>query len=184
MELVNNQDNNMIDIDKTTIKSNNIKEDDNDSSNSTSNISSTFPSSLDVNNNIIQRRNSNDNNDLSVALNHFLFLPPAEGTPAAQALQANAELQINKMTKIFHKFRGLKRPKMKNLNIVKQLKKHTKYRGTKKKNFKGKVIDGLHELYSLTAGMMLGIRCTIGRSNYTDKEGLTLDDFNHVDKMI
>jgi hypothetical protein len=90
------------------------------------------------------------------------------------------------MTKIFHKFRSLKRPKMKNLNIVKQLKKHTKYRNTtsKKKNFKGKVIDGLHELYTLTAGMMLGIRSTIGRSTYFDKEGLTLDDFNHVDKMI
>ena len=90
MELVNNQDINVIDINKTLIKPDNIKEDDNDSSNSTSNISSTFPSSLDVNNNNnsnIQRRNSNDNNDLSVALNHFLFLPPAEGTPAAQALQ-------------------------------------------------------------------------------------------------
>lgn len=49
---------------------------------------------------------------------------------------------------------------MKRLNIVKQLKKTQK--GTQfSKNFKGKVIDGVHELYTLTAGMMLGIRCSV-----------------------
>ncbi len=31
------------------------------------------------------------------------------------------------------------------------------------KNFKGKVIDGVHELYTLTAGMMLGIRFSVSQ---------------------
>ena len=49
---------------------------------------------------------------------------------------------------------------MNRLNIVKRLKKNTK--GSQfSQNFKGKVIDGLHELYTLTAGMMLGIRCSV-----------------------
>jgi hypothetical protein len=30
------------------------------------------------------------------------------------------------------------------------------------RNFKGKVIDGVHELYTLTAGMMLGMRYAVG----------------------
>lgn len=63
-----------------------------------------------------------------------------------------------------HKFRGMKRPKMKSLNIVKKLNKITKSKRSKRhfsKNFKGKVIDGVHELYTLTAGMMLGIRFSV-----------------------
>lgn len=72
------------------------------------------------------------------------------------------------MAKGLHKLRGMKRPKMKSLNIVKKLNKTTKQKRTKKHfstNFKGKVIDGVHELYTLTAGIMLGIRCSV--SNYT-----------------
>jgi hypothetical protein len=57
----------------------------------------------------------------------------------------------------------MKRPKMKNVNIVKQIKKKTKQ--TRKRHFsiniKGKTIDGVHESYTLTIGMMLGIRCTV-----------------------
>lgn len=53
---------------------------------------------------------------------------------------------------------------MKRLNIVKQLKKTSKGKQFSK-NFKGKVIDGLHELYTLTAGMMLGIRCSVSALN-------------------
>ena len=63
------------------------------------------------------------------------------------------------MTKGLHKLR-VKRLTMKRLNIVKQLKKTSKGRQFSK-NFKGKVIDGVHELYTLTAGMMLGIRCSV-----------------------
>ena len=62
-----------------------------------------------------------------------------------------------------HKFRGLKRPKMKTLNLVKQMNKHTKTKRQKKHfstNFKGKVIDGVHELYTLTAGTYHFISCS------------------------
>ena len=56
----------------------------------------------------------------------------------------------------------MKRPKMKNLNLVKQLNKKTKRKKEHfSKNFKGKVIDGVHELYTLSAGMMLGIRYSV-----------------------
>ena len=85
-----------------------------------------------------------------------MFMHPEEGTPAAAALAANAELKMSKTDKILHKFRGMKRPKLKALNVMKQLKKHTKVKGRKKyKNFKGKVIDGEHELYVITAGLFL-----------------------------
>ncbi len=77
---------------------------------------------------------------------------------------ANAAIKVSKVTKGFHKLRGLKRPKMKSLNIVKKLNKTTKTKRERKHfstNFKGKVIDGVHELYTLTAGMMLGIRYSV-----------------------
>lgn len=53
---------------------------------------------------------------------------------------------------------------MKSLNLVKKLNKMTKQRRDKRhfsKNFKDKVIDGVHELCTLTAGMMLGIRFSV-----------------------
>jgi len=54
---------------------------------------------------------------------------------------------------------------MKSLNVVKQMNKRTKTKkGRKKKfskNFKGKVIDGVHELYTMTMGMMLGLRVSV-----------------------
>jgi hypothetical protein len=71
---------------------------------------------------------------------------------------------VTKLDKGLHKLRGITThigPKMKNLNIIKQLKKHTKNKRNKyhfSRNFKGKVISGLHELYTLTAGIMHGIR--------------------------
>ena len=73
-------------------------------------------------------------------------------------------IKVSKVTRGFHKMRGMKRPKMKNFNLMKKLNKTTKKKRKKKhfsKNFKGKVIDGVHELYTLTAGIMLGIRCTV-----------------------
>ncbi len=78
--------------------------------------------------------------------------------------EANAAIKVSKVTKGFHKLRGLKRPKMKSLNLVKKLNKTTKTKRERKHfstNFKGKVIDGVHELYTLTAGMMLGIRYSV-----------------------
>ena len=57
---------------------------------------------------------------------------------------------------------------MKSLNVVKQMNKRTKTKkGRKKKfskNFKGKVIDGVHELYTMTMGMMLGLRVSVSVS--------------------
>lgn len=79
-------------------------------------------------------------------------------------LVANAAIKVTKVDKGLHKIRGMKRPKMKNLNLVKQLNKKTKKKRKKKHfstNFKGKVIDGVHELYTLTAGIMLGIRYSV-----------------------
>jgi hypothetical protein len=77
---------------------------------------------------------------------------------------ANKMIEVSKVTKAYHKIRTMKRPKMKNFNIVKKLNKVTKQKKLKKhfsKNFKGKVIDGVHELFVLTAGIMLGIKCSV-----------------------
>ena len=80
----------------------------------------------------------------------------------------------------------MKRPKMKTLNFLKQMKKHTKNSKSKhfSTNFKGKVIDGQHELYILTAGMMLGIRCSVGRSSSL-RENTPLNNiaFNTVENI-
>ena len=88
------------------------------------------------------------------------FIPPDAGTPAAAALAANAAIRVSKMQKGLHKFH-VKKPSIKTLNIVKRLKKSSDRRFSK--NFKGKVIDGVHELYTLTAGMILGIRCSVSK---------------------
>lgn len=51
------------------------------------------------------------------------------------------------------------------------------------RNFKGKVIDGVHELYTITAGMMLGLRLAIGRSHTGSVQNLLLGDFSYVEKI-
>ena len=99
-------------------------------------------------------------------VNNVQFMMPAAGTPAAEALAANAAIKVSKVTKGLHKFRGLKRPKMKNFNVVKQINKLTKKKRKKRhfsRNIKGKVIDGVNELYTLTAGIMLGIRVAVSK---------------------
>ena len=81
---------------------------------------------------------------------------------------ANAAIKVTKFDKGLHKFRGMKRPKMKSLNIVKKLYKHTKQKKGKRHFshvIKGKVIDGVNELYTLTAGIMLALRCTVSYFN-------------------
>jgi hypothetical protein len=91
-----------------------------------------------------------------------------QGTPLAQALAANAAISMNKYQKnIQRKWRGIKRPKMKaknfkKFNVVRQIEKvKNKKEKLFSRNFKGKVIDGVHELYALTVGMMLGLRTTV-----------------------
>ena len=115
-----------------------------------------------------------------------MFIEPDAGTPAAEALAANRALKVSMVTKGLRKLQAQKlKRKVKKLNIVKQLRKTT-YGIQFSKNFKGKVIDGVHELYTLTAGMMLGMRCSVGRNHPSfqleDKQ-LTLEDFSHVEKI-
>lgn len=129
------------------------------------------------------------NSKTTVSATNVKFTAPGAGTPAAAALAANAQLQITKADKFWNKLRGLKRPKLKSLNLVKQLKKHTKATRKAHKNFKGKVIDGQHELYVITAGIMLGIKCSL--IHLQEQQGeedenyqmLTLDAFNYVEKV-
>lgn len=113
-----------------------------------------------------------------------VFVEPMEGTPAAAALAANAQLKVSKTDKFLSKLRGMKRPKLKSLNLVKQLNKHTKARRKAHKNFKGKVIDGQHELYVITAGIVLGIKCSLNHAQELEGEDdvLALDSFNYVEK--
>ena len=120
------------------------------------------------------------------ALSHFVFVSPDEGTPAAEALAANAAINVTKGDKFMHKLRGMKRPKLKSLNVMKQIRKYTKQSTSLSKNIKGKVIDGVHELYTLTAGMMLGIRVAIGhqsRPATTDADLLRVEDFTFAEKI-
>jgi hypothetical protein len=71
---------------------------------------------------------------------------------------ANAEVKISRLAKGIRKIGGIKHPKLKNVTRGWKLKKkQVKF----SRNFKGKVIDGVHELYTLTAGMMLGMRCAV-----------------------
>jgi hypothetical protein len=132
-------------------------------------------------------RNSKAVMSPSVDLKNIQFIEPAEGTPAALALAANAAIKVTKFEKGLHKFRGLKRPKMKSLNIVKKINKTTKNKRKKRhfsKNFKGKVIDGVHELYTLTAGMMLGINhllgITVTEEGHEPSREAAQEDFSQV----
>ena len=113
-----------------------------------------------------------------------VFIEPDEGTPAAEALAANAAVKVSMMSKGLRKLNAqkIKRSAMKKLNIVKQLRK-TQEGLQFSKNFKGKVIDGVHELYTLTAGMMLGMRCSVGRNHPGFQLQLQLEDFSHVEKI-
>jgi hypothetical protein len=82
--------------------------------------------------------------------------------PLLYLCTANKMIKVSKVAKGLRKIRGMKGPKMKNFNLMKKLNKTTKRKKKHfSKNFKGKVIDGVHELYTLTAGIMLGIRCTV-----------------------
>jgi hypothetical protein len=82
------------------------------------------------------------------------FMHPNEGTPAAMALKANAGLKVSKFDKGLRKIRGIKHPKIKKFKRKKDGRKFSR-------NFKGKTIEGIHEQYTLTIGMMLGIRVAV-----------------------
>jgi hypothetical protein len=79
------------------------------------------------------------------------FTEPAAGTPAHDALVANKRHTVTQMDK--HLKRHIKRVKKKHL-----IGSHKKEKRKDRANIKGKVIDGEHEQYILTMGMMMGIR--------------------------
>jgi len=74
--------------------------------------------------------------------------------------------------------RHVKRPKKKHL-----LGSHKKPKRKERANIKGKVIDGQHEQYILTMGMMMGIRVSLARAN-NDRTPLKVRDFAAIDKLV
>lgn len=84
----------------------------------------------------------------------MIFMHPGVGTPAAAALQANANLKVSKFDKGLRRIKGIKHPKIKKFKRKKEGRKFSR-------NFKGKTIEGIHEQYTLTIGMMLGIRVAV-----------------------
>ena len=117
-----------------------------------------------------------------------MLQPPDEGTPAAEALAANASIphrgrgsgsggsrsgrdaSASATLTMGKKSRSLRR-------LARRLRKKKKRR-----NFQGNVIKGEHEQFTLTIGMMLGIRVAVGRPQQMDD--LTLMDFMQVDKYL
>ena len=106
--------------------------------------------------------------------NTVSFIEPIEGSEAHEALQANKEIKMNSMTKFLSKSFSMK-PKF----LGKGKRKQKKF----EKNFKGKVIDGKHELYVLSMGMMLGIRCAVGGSHTPFDYPLSQKDFSYVQRL-
>ena len=98
---------------------------------------------------------------------------------------ANAAVKVSIVTKGLRKIRGMKRPKMKNFKLSRTYKTLRDAAKKRSRNFKGKVIDGVHELYTLTAGMMLGMRCSIGNTSTSasGSDDLVLTDFSYVEKI-
>ena len=104
------------------------------------------------------------------------FVEPLPGTPAFEALEANRHMHVSKFDK--HVVRHVKRPKKKHVlgNVKKSSRKQ-------RPNVKGKVIDGEHEQYLLTIGMMTGIRNSISSSKDFSEDPLKVRDFNAVTKV-
>mmetsp|Transcript_6602 Transcript_6602/g.8932 ORF Transcript_6602/g.8932 Transcript_6602/m.8932 type:complete len:820 (-) Transcript_6602:256-2715(-) len=63
----------------------------------------------------------------------------------------------------------------------KKKKPHHRIRGGLKEK---KPITDVHEQYQLTMGMMVGMRCSVGREDTMDTKILTLTDFMQVDKYV
>ena len=116
----------------------------------------------------------------------FMFGDLQPDTPASAALKAVSELKPSRLDK--YKLGGTKlntlarkRPRMKNLTRdVKAA------RRKRRSHIKGKKIDGKHEQYALSMGMMLGIRVSVGNTEQGSKVGdqnkhkMELADFMQV----
>lgn len=100
------------------------------------------------------RVSTTDSNKVDLDEVEMHFMHPDAGTPAAIALEANAKLKVSKFDKGMRKIRGIKHPKLKKFKRKKEGMKFSR-------NFKGKTIEGIHEQYTLTIGMMLGIRVAV-----------------------
>lgn len=115
--------------------------------------------------------------------------PPEDGTPAAKALAANAAVpRVPRgsvlMSSNSSRPGGVRGTRLRTFG--RQLTAHqaatAARRRKKRRNFQGNVIKGEHEQYTLTIGMMLGIRVAVGRPQQMDD--LTLMDFMQVDKYL
>jgi len=144
----------------------------------------------------------------------IIFQPPDEGTPAAEALAANASIRRiarGSILKRGNSARGVgngqkgssgggvgagagagaggaggggRLKKLSRAVTAQQAAAAASAvkRKKKRRNFQGNVIKGEHEQYTLTIGMMLGIRVAVGRPQQMDD--LTLMDFMQVDKYL
>ena len=104
-------------------------------------------------------------------------------TELGAALMANKGVEVGKVQKAIRKMKSMVkgRPKLKHLNMAQKRKKQERHFARK---FEGKVIrDGKHELYILTAGMMHGMRVTLGAVSRRVHEQLKLEDFSEVVKI-
>ena len=81
-------------------------------------------------------------------------------------------MKISRLAKGIRRIRGIKHPKVKSVTRRFRQKKDQRF----SRNFKGKVIDGVHELYTLTAGMMLGMRYAVSDAHHV----LCFGCSNHV----
>ena len=107
-------------------------------------------------------------------------------TPAAEALKANSELpNPSKLDELLYGSKGILKKKPKLKNLTKDVKKKSRRRQS---HIKGKRIDGKHEQYALSIGMMLGIRVCVGKTEQLlpgqAPPPLTFQDFMQVDKYI
>lgn len=107
----------------------------------------------------------------------FYFAEPTVGTPAYDALLANRAHTVTYTDK--HVLRHVKRVKKKHL-----LGSHKKDKHRDRVNIKGKMIDGQHEQYILTMGMMMGIRVSVARALAASNQPLLVRDFGKVDKLV
>ena len=108
---------------------------------------------------------------------NFYFAEPIVGTPAYDALLANRAHTVTYTDK--HVLRHVKRVKKKHL-----LGSHKKDKHRDRVNIKGKMIDGQHEQYILTMGMMMGIRVSVARALAASDQPLLVRDFGKVDKLV
>lgn len=118
------------------------------------------PNGLSADDIPVDRPGSPDDLGLTEDLDDINFDLPLTGTPADEAMAANRDHKVSKFSKhVGRKLHKMKRPKRIMKGTIKKKKRKNR------SNIKGKVIDGKHEQYLLTIGMMYGIRVAVGRND-------------------